>query len=121
MLGDEGRAYAARSRDESVSVDEVSYPGQPTGSSTLDFPLPTSPSRTSAHGFSASSPQGVMTKSPIWWLNLRLINPSAQESVEWRGQFRPARNGISSRAVMGTLTAQRLVEGCLLLQRPDLS
>jgi acetyl esterase len=38
FLRDEGRAYAARLRDEGVEVDEVCYPGQPHG--FVNFPLP---------------------------------------------------------------------------------
>jgi acetyl esterase len=37
-LRDEGRAYAARLRDEGVDVDEVCYPGQPHG--FVNFGLP---------------------------------------------------------------------------------
>jgi acetyl esterase len=38
MLRDEGRAYAARLRDEGVAIDEVCYPGQPHGFINFDFP-----------------------------------------------------------------------------------
>jgi acetyl esterase len=38
MLRDEGRAYAARLRDEGVDVDEVCYAGQPHGFVNFDFP-----------------------------------------------------------------------------------
>jgi acetyl esterase len=38
MLRDEGRAYAARLRDDGVDVDEVCYPGQPHGFVNFDFP-----------------------------------------------------------------------------------
>jgi acetyl esterase len=38
FLRDEGRAYAARLRDEGVEVDEVCYPGQPHG--FVNFNLP---------------------------------------------------------------------------------
>jgi acetyl esterase len=38
MLRDEGRAYAARLRDEGVAVDEVCYPGQPHGFINFEFP-----------------------------------------------------------------------------------
>lgn len=38
MLRDEGRAYAARLRDDGVEVDEVCYPGQPHGFVNFDFP-----------------------------------------------------------------------------------
>lgn len=38
MLRDEGRAYAARLRDEGGEVDEVCYPGQPHGFINFGFP-----------------------------------------------------------------------------------
>jgi acetyl esterase len=38
MLRDEGRAYAARLREEGVDVDEVCYAGQPHGFVNFDFP-----------------------------------------------------------------------------------
>jgi acetyl esterase len=38
MLRDEGRAYAARLREEEVDVDEVCYSGQPHGFVNFDFP-----------------------------------------------------------------------------------
>jgi acetyl esterase len=38
MLRDEGRAYAARLRDEGVDVDEVCYGGQPHGFVNFEFP-----------------------------------------------------------------------------------
>jgi acetyl esterase len=38
MLRDEGRAYAARLRDEEVDVEEVCYAGQPHGFVNFDFP-----------------------------------------------------------------------------------
>lgn len=38
MLRDEGRAYAARLRDDGVDVDEVCYAGQPHGFVNFDFP-----------------------------------------------------------------------------------
>jgi acetyl esterase len=38
MLRDEGRAYAARLREEGVEVDEVCYAGQPHGFVNFDFP-----------------------------------------------------------------------------------
>jgi acetyl esterase len=38
MLRDEGRAYAARLRDDGVEVDEVCYPGQPHGFINFGFP-----------------------------------------------------------------------------------
>jgi acetyl esterase len=38
MLRDEGRAYAARMRDDGVAVEEVCYPGQPHG--FVNFGLP---------------------------------------------------------------------------------
>jgi len=38
MLRDEGRAYAARLRDDGVDVDEVCYPGQPHGFVNFEFP-----------------------------------------------------------------------------------
>jgi acetyl esterase len=38
MLRDEGRAYAARLRDEGVDVEEVCYAGQPHGFVNFDFP-----------------------------------------------------------------------------------
>jgi len=38
MLRDEGRAYAARLRDDGVDVDEVCYGGQPHGFVNFDFP-----------------------------------------------------------------------------------
>jgi acetyl esterase len=38
MLRDEGRAYAARLRDDGVDVDEVCYPGQPHGFINFGFP-----------------------------------------------------------------------------------
>ncbi len=38
MLRDEGRAYAARLRDEGVVVDEICYPGQPHGFINFGFP-----------------------------------------------------------------------------------
>jgi acetyl esterase len=38
MLRDEGRAYAARLRDQGVEVEEVCYPGQPHGFVNFDFP-----------------------------------------------------------------------------------
>ena len=38
VLRDEGRAYAARLRDEGVAVDEVCYPGQPHGFINMMFP-----------------------------------------------------------------------------------
>jgi acetyl esterase len=38
MLRDEGRAYAAKLRDEGVDVDEVCYPGQPHGFVNQGFP-----------------------------------------------------------------------------------
>jgi acetyl esterase/lipase len=38
MLRDEGRAYAARLRDDGVDVDEVCYPGQPHGFVNFGFP-----------------------------------------------------------------------------------
>jgi acetyl esterase len=38
MLRDEGRAYAARLRDDGVEVDEVCYPGQPHGFVNFGFP-----------------------------------------------------------------------------------
>ena len=38
MLRDEGRAYAARLRDEGVEVDEVCYPDQPHGFINFGFP-----------------------------------------------------------------------------------
>jgi acetyl esterase len=41
MLRDEGRAYAARLRDDGVDVDEVCYPGQPHGFVNFDFPAAT--------------------------------------------------------------------------------
>ena len=38
MLRDEGRAYAARLREEGVDIDEVCYAGQPHGFVNFDFP-----------------------------------------------------------------------------------
>jgi len=38
MLRDEGRAYAARLRNEGVEIDEVCYPGQPHGFINFGFP-----------------------------------------------------------------------------------
>lgn len=38
MLRDEGRAYAARLREEGVDVDEVCYAGQPHGFVNFEFP-----------------------------------------------------------------------------------
>jgi acetyl esterase len=38
VLRDEGRAYAARLRDEGVDVEEVCFPGQPHGFVNLPFP-----------------------------------------------------------------------------------
>ena len=38
MLRDEGRAYAARLREEGVEVDEICYPGQPHGFINHGFP-----------------------------------------------------------------------------------
>ena len=38
MLRDEGRAYAARLRDDGVEVDEACYPGQPHGFINFGFP-----------------------------------------------------------------------------------
>jgi acetyl esterase len=38
MLRDEGRAYAARLREEGVAVDEVCYAGQPHGFVNFGFP-----------------------------------------------------------------------------------
>lgn len=38
VLRDEGRAYAARLRDEGVAVDEVCFPGQPHGFINMMFP-----------------------------------------------------------------------------------
>jgi acetyl esterase len=38
MLRDEGRAYAARLRDDGVDVEEHCYPGQPHGFINFDFP-----------------------------------------------------------------------------------
>ena len=38
MLRDEGRAYAARLRDDGVEVDEVCYPDQPHGFINFGFP-----------------------------------------------------------------------------------
>jgi acetyl esterase len=38
MLRDEGRAYAARLRDDGVDVEEICYPGQPHGFVNFDFP-----------------------------------------------------------------------------------
>jgi len=38
MLRDEGRAYAARMRDDGVDVEEICYPGQPHGFVNFDFP-----------------------------------------------------------------------------------
>jgi acetyl esterase len=38
MLRDEGRAYAARLRDDGVDVEEVCYPGQPHGFINFEFP-----------------------------------------------------------------------------------
>ena len=38
MLRDEGRAYAARLRDDGVEVNEVCYPGQPHGFINHGFP-----------------------------------------------------------------------------------
>ena len=38
MLRDEGRAYAARLRDDGVDVKEVCYPGQPHGFLNFGFP-----------------------------------------------------------------------------------
>ena len=38
LLRDEGRAYAARLREDGVEVDEVCYPGQPHGFVNFDFP-----------------------------------------------------------------------------------
>jgi acetyl esterase/lipase len=38
MLRDEGRAYAARLREDGVDVDEVCYAGQPHGFVNFDFP-----------------------------------------------------------------------------------
>jgi acetyl esterase len=38
MLRDEGRAYAARLRDDEVAVEEVCYAGQPHGFVNFDFP-----------------------------------------------------------------------------------
>ena len=38
MLRDEGRAYAARLREDGVDVDEVCYGGQPHGFVNFDFP-----------------------------------------------------------------------------------
>src|SRR5262249_36254476 len=37
MLRDEGRAYAARLRDEEVDIEEVCYAGQPHGFVNFDF------------------------------------------------------------------------------------
>jgi acetyl esterase len=41
MLRDEGRAYAARLRDEGVAIEEVCYPGQPHGFINFGFPAAT--------------------------------------------------------------------------------
>ena len=38
LLRDEGRAYAARLREEDVDVEEVCYAGQPHGFVNFDFP-----------------------------------------------------------------------------------
>ena len=38
MLRDEGRAYAARLREDGVDVEEVCYPASPTASSTSTSP-----------------------------------------------------------------------------------
>jgi acetyl esterase len=38
MLRDEGRAYAARLRDDGVEVDEICFAGQPHGFINFDFP-----------------------------------------------------------------------------------
>ncbi len=38
LLRDEGRAYAARLREDGVDVDEVCYPGQPHGFVNFGFP-----------------------------------------------------------------------------------
>ena len=42
MLRDEGRAYAARLRDDGVAVDEICYPGQPHGFINFGFPAASS-------------------------------------------------------------------------------
>lgn len=41
LLRDEGRAYAARLREDGVDVDEVCYPGQPHGFINHGFPAAT--------------------------------------------------------------------------------
>lgn len=41
LLRDEGRAYAARLREDGVDVDEVCYPGQPHGVINHGFPAAT--------------------------------------------------------------------------------
>ena len=38
LLRDEGRAYAARLRDDGVAVDEICYPGQPHGFINHGYP-----------------------------------------------------------------------------------
>jgi acetyl esterase len=38
MLRDEGRAYAARLREDGVDVEEICYPGQPHGFVNFGFP-----------------------------------------------------------------------------------
>jgi acetyl esterase len=41
VLRDEGRAYAARLREEGVAAEEVCYPGQPHGFLNMMFPAAT--------------------------------------------------------------------------------